>query len=495
MSFTQGHALVIGVGAHQYHREIDVPITVTDANAVAAILRDASCCGYPAQQVHLLHNASATKLGILAALDDLARLTDGDDTILFFYAGHGAQGIDGAYYLVSHDTRLEEGRVVAQTGVSEGELLAKLKVIRAERMLLIFNACHSGNISPSLSVGAAALQSSNPQKEIAAALLGTGQGRIIITACREAQVSYIGNSRHTIFSQALLEGLNGKGEVRNNRGFISAFSLYEQIYTTVTKQVKRHYLPAQEPELTVLKGIGPFAVALYQGASTLGDFSGEPLAGGMAVNEVEPDVSAKLFQQRVSQSGGVAYTTGSVATGGGDFINHQEIVRGDKVRGNKLGGVSIGNVSGGIHGSVIAGRDAKQIINPTSGAATSGETKPTFDKLRQLLTEIQQDLAAVITHRDALDAISPDALDTAQGVDKNIKAVANALQPALTAEQAQLLRQRLDKCSARLGEILADAKTLAEKREPVQPLSEQLATLIGKIDSAALWIARLWLSE
>lgn len=29
----------------------------------------------------------------------------------------------------------------------------------------------------------------------------------------------------------------------------------------------------QEPELTVLKGVGPFAVALYRRASTLGSFS------------------------------------------------------------------------------------------------------------------------------------------------------------------------------------------------------------------------------
>jgi len=100
----------------------------------------------------------------------------------------------------------------------------------------------------------------------------------------------------------------------------------------------------------------------------------------------------------------------------------------------------------------------------------------------------------VLAYRDGLDAISPDALDTAQGVDKNIKAVANVLQPALTAEQAPLLRQRLDKSSARLKEILADAKTLAEKVETTQSLIERLTAVVGKVDRAALWIVRLWVS-
>jgi len=498
MNFTQGHALLIGVGTHQFHPRIDVPITVADAEAVATVLRDANFCGYPAQQVQLLQNKHATKAGILAALDELARQTGVNDTAFFFYCGHGALGDDGNYYLVSHDAQLqkESGRVIAGTGVSEGELLAKLRAIQAQRAFLVFNACHSGNLSPALDVEAPILQTSNPVAETAAALLGTGQGRIIITACREQQFSYVGNGRNTIFTQALLDGLNGKGEVRNNRGFISAFSLYEQIYATVIRQGQRQNLPTQEPELTVLKGVGPFAVSLYKGASNLGDFADDVLADDLAVIEVKPAVSAKLFQRRVIDTSGGAYIAGNVATDGGNFTGRDETVQGDKftgdkVRGNKVGGVSIGNVTGGIHGSMIAGRDAKQTIVTTSGAAPSGDAEPTLDKLRQLLTKIQQDLAAVIAQRDTLDAISPDALDTAQGVDKNIRAVSNALRPQLTTEQAQSLRQRLDKSAARLGEILDDAKPLVQKREPFQPLSGQLAALVGKVNQAASWVARL----
>ncbi len=341
MSFKQGHALVIGVGTHQYHPGIDVPITVADAEAVASVLRDANACGYPSEQIQTLCKGGATKAGILSALDDLAARASAGDTVFLFYCGHGALGTDGNYYLVSHDARREQGRVAAGTGVSEGELLGKLRGIKAQRVLMIFNACHSGNISPSLDVGQEALEASNPGEDAAAALLGTGQGRIIIVACREQQVSYIGAGPLTIFTQALVDGFRGKG-VRNSSGFISAFSLYEHIYESVNEAVQTQFSAVQEPELTVLRGVGPFAVSLYKGASTLGDFAGdEPLPTGMATREVSREKSARRFQQRIDTGGG-AYIGGDVNTSGGDFVGRDKVVHGDEVHGHKIMGDKVG---------------------------------------------------------------------------------------------------------------------------------------------------------
>ena len=50
MIFNEGHALVIGVGSHQFHPQHDVPITVRDAKAVRDILIDPDTCGYPQAQ-------------------------------------------------------------------------------------------------------------------------------------------------------------------------------------------------------------------------------------------------------------------------------------------------------------------------------------------------------------------------------------------------------------------------------------------------------------
>lgn len=428
MSFTQGHALVIGVGTHQFAAQADVPITKADAAAVAAILCDPNACGYPPTQVKFIHDEGATKAGILTALDALAQHVGEKDTVFLFYAGHGALGTQSNYYLVSHDAQIKDNRVVEGTGVSEAELLAKLHAIKAQRMVLCFNACHAGHISPTLALEPPTLAASNPAADIAAALLGTGEGRIILTACREEQVSYIGKGQLTIFTQALVDGLRGKG-VANRKGFISIFNLYEYLHDTVKETVETTLQHRQEPELTVLKGVGAFAVALYKGASTLGEFDeDEPLPQGLPVHEMRPEKSARLFQQHIEQTGGVnfgqgnnikidgdifggdqveqrvtkrvntgggAYVGGNVNTGGGDFVGRDKTIRGDVVYGDKVGGdkvtgdkVTVGNISGSS--GIAIGRGGQVNVNTTQAKRSLAQAE-----FVRLLQEVRTTLATV----------------------------------------------------------------------------------------------------
>lgn len=141
MAFERGHALVVGVGTHCFAPHINVPVTVRDAEAVADVLRDPKSCGYLNDRVHVLTEAGATRTGILRELADLAANAAVDDTVIVFFAGHGALGTDGEYYLLGHDVQLDGSRVKAGTGLNEGELLDALRKIKAKRMLLIFNAC------------------------------------------------------------------------------------------------------------------------------------------------------------------------------------------------------------------------------------------------------------------------------------------------------------------------------------------------------------------
>lgn len=327
MLFSQGHALLIGVGTHSYEPDLDVPITVEDAKAVAAVIADPSACAYPATQVRVLHDAEAAKENILAELVDLATRAGEEDTVFLFYCGHGALGDDSNYYLLSHDVKLNGSRVAEGTGVSEAELLEKLRLFKAKRMLMVFNACHSGNLSPTLApdAGTPKLATSNPDGDTLTRVLGTGEGRITITACREGQLSYIGDGQLTIFTQALVDALRGKG-VTNMKGYISAFDLYEAVYDSVTEAVTSAPGAAQEPELTVLKGVGPFAVSLFKGASALGAFDegAQPPSAGR-VRQVKPEKSRAMLSNYLEQSGGVNFGAGNVFQGpvaGGDQENY-----------------------------------------------------------------------------------------------------------------------------------------------------------------------------
>jgi hypothetical protein len=342
MAFDRGHALVVGVGSYTHAPQLDVPVTVADAKAVRAVLHDPNLCGYPPDQVTLLHDGKASRQGILDALDVLARQTADADTVLLYYCGHGAYGTDGNYYLTTYDTELSRARVVAGTGVSEGELLDKLRAIPTSRLLLLFNACHAGELSPHLGTDqqGGSFQSISLSPESTEAILSAGEGRIIITACRPNQKSWVGSGKLTIFTQALVDSLSGKGFVPNNAGYVSAFALYEDVYLSV-KDAAGVLGWTQEPELTVLKAVGPFPVSLYRGATALGTFDAqESLPADTAAREVDPARSERRFQQiietvsyhaEVHGSGAIAQGAGAVAAG----------ERGVAVGGNVQGGIIV----------------------------------------------------------------------------------------------------------------------------------------------------------
>jgi hypothetical protein len=307
-SFTSGYALIIGIGTYQHTPDMNVPITVADAQEVAAVLRNPQYCGYPDNQVKLLTDDSATREQVLAALDTLAQQARPEDTVLLFYSGHGEYDQQNNFYLTTHDTRKDDRHVVPDTAISQAELLEKLRAIKAGRVLLLFNACHAGKVSPVLGDSDPALSGQPVPQQATDALLSTGSGRVIITACREHQVSFVGSGTQTIFAQALVAGLRGQG-LSGKAGYISAFDLYTHMYFAIEEAVDTQVIPAlkkrhgaaQEPELTILKGVGPFAVALYRGARTLGTFPEDyALPEGTAVRRVNPQRSQWAMQSIMS---------------------------------------------------------------------------------------------------------------------------------------------------------------------------------------------------
>ena len=137
MAFDKGFALVIGIGSYLHINGANIPISVSDAQEVGRILCDQNLCGYPSAQVTILHDHTASRQNILSELDKLAGKTSAENTVTLFYCGHGATGTDGNYYLTTVDSQVQGDRVVAGTGISEVDLLDKLRAIPAQRLILI----------------------------------------------------------------------------------------------------------------------------------------------------------------------------------------------------------------------------------------------------------------------------------------------------------------------------------------------------------------------
>ena len=332
MSFDRGFALLIGVGTYAYIPRFDVPITYNDALKVQEVLVDPKRCGYPKNQITVLHDQTASREGVIAALESLKKTTKDNDIVFIFYSGHGQYGTDGDYYLTTHDTKLDaKYKVEAGAGISDTVLIDHLRQIPAKRLMLILNACYSGAVSPSLDLDSSKESfgsESAPRKSLDAAL-STGEGRIIITACRPDQKSWVGDGETTIFANSLIEGLSDDGYVVNRSGYVSAFSLYEHLFLTV-KESANGLGKLQEPELSVLKNVGPFPVAIFRGATSLGDFDEtEPVPPDTASREVSPEISQRMLNRYSinigKMTGGFIQqgwkVMGDVKQANGDFID------------------------------------------------------------------------------------------------------------------------------------------------------------------------------
>lgn len=138
-------ALLIGINDYAH-----VPALrgcVNDTELVANLLRSR----YAFTDVRLLHNAAASRTGILAALRRIVADTGPDDVLHVHYSGHGSQVLDGSgdekdgfdETLVPCDGRDAAGKVA---DILDDELEEIFSACRTPHLALVFDSCHSGTI-------------------------------------------------------------------------------------------------------------------------------------------------------------------------------------------------------------------------------------------------------------------------------------------------------------------------------------------------------------
>jgi hypothetical protein len=265
--FERGYGLVIGVGEYS-NPDWNVPIAERDAQAIHALLTDPNAGGYPPNQVELLTNAAANSNAVLQALERLATRADQGDTVFIAITSHGALAENNLYTLATSEAEfIDSERIKNGTGLTIVQLANALKTIRAERLLLVINACFAGYTSKLATRGGLREAPSGSVIPDTAGdnLLGSGKGRALITASRADQRSYfLPDDTLSIFGQALSDGLRGVG-ISDRSGYIGLFELYSRVHQQTNKLAAMRGT-AQEPMLSLIDGVGPFPVALYGGA-------------------------------------------------------------------------------------------------------------------------------------------------------------------------------------------------------------------------------------
>ena len=234
-------AVIIGAG--QYHSAA-IPrlrYAVPDAEAVYRTLTGPG--GFRKDHVVLLTDTAERKptlRNIRWALGTfLARSARKDDTVVIFFAGHGAPEADLrgaerdglAKYLIPVDADPDD---LYSTALPMDEIKTIFERIEAERVVAFLDACYSGAAGgrtfASLKTRAGTVD------DLFLERLTRSRGRAIITASRPTEVSVeLAELGHGIFTYYLIEGLRGAAD-GNRDGIVSLQELYEYVEQQVTRK-------------------------------------------------------------------------------------------------------------------------------------------------------------------------------------------------------------------------------------------------------------------
>jgi hypothetical protein len=236
-----GYAVVIGVGRYESPSIPSLRYTVADAEAMYRVLTETA--GFRKDRVLLLTDRSERKptlRNIKYALGTfLARAAQKDDTVIVYFAGHGAPEVDQrglerdglAKYLIPSDADPDD---LFSTALPMDDLQTIFGRIEAERVVVFLDACYSG-AAGGRTFASRKTRSVNVD-DLFLERLTRSKGRAIITASAPTEVSIeLPELGHGIFTYYLTEGLRGAGDL-NRDGIVSLQELYEYVEQQVVRK-------------------------------------------------------------------------------------------------------------------------------------------------------------------------------------------------------------------------------------------------------------------
>jgi Caspase domain len=188
-----------------------------DAEALAAVLRDPAIGAF---EMRTLLNLPSAEL--FRGIAEFCANSSPPDLLLVYLSCHGVLDDRGRLYYASVDT---ERRLLAATSVPAQWLNDQLEDCAARLQLLILDCCHSGAFAKGMKGDASlALQDRFGSR-----------GRMVLTASRATEYSFEGNQVlgqgiSSVFTTALVQGLQTGDADRDRDGLITVTELYEHVY-------------------------------------------------------------------------------------------------------------------------------------------------------------------------------------------------------------------------------------------------------------------------
>ena len=158
--------------------------------------------------VHLVSEENSPE--VIRAIDDFFTVAEPDDTLLFYYSGHG-RTLSQQLYLCAGDTIVDR---LHSTAISEATLNAIVASSLAQVKILVLDCCHSGMLKGS---------------DIIEGLSGTGRYIIAAASAIDRASDASARGMPSPFTRVLTEALISKADDRNGDGHADLDDVYSYL--------------------------------------------------------------------------------------------------------------------------------------------------------------------------------------------------------------------------------------------------------------------------
>lgn len=242
----QRWAVIVGVSDYRHSDGIpDLRYAARDATAFRDFLLSPRGGAVPASNMLLLTDADATAERVRSALFTFLTRPAAEDDVYVYFAGHGAPDPNDPrnLYLLTHDTRIDDFGGTAFPMWHLQDVLGR--VIKARRVVVLADACHSEGIDGSRMGGG-----NNLVNQYLARYTAEAQHALMTGS--DVSESSLEDSRwgggHGAFTFFLLQGLSGAADADRD-GTVTAGELFPYVSNAVREATGGRQNPQALPGL------------------------------------------------------------------------------------------------------------------------------------------------------------------------------------------------------------------------------------------------------
>ena len=247
-------ALLIGI--NKYKAVPKLQGSLNDIETMRQILL--TRWGFADKNISVVTDEAATRAGMLAALEQLAKDAGPNDTIYFHYSGHGSQveDLNGDEPDDHLDETLvpQDGRTAGVRDITDDELDAVFSRMAAKNAFIVLDSCHSGTATRSLDIRTRSIpqdsrvdiyKKAEDAKPKTRAIVPVITSRYIVmtgaASHQEALDGPVDGRYHGFFTYSLAKSLSSAGPGASPR----------EVFTGVEQELKRiqtHFGRSSMPE-------------------------------------------------------------------------------------------------------------------------------------------------------------------------------------------------------------------------------------------------------